>query len=77
MKVWDRAGIELTTPGSAVRLPSVPRHVTDWATWLDTILYAKKATKVNRQKRERTTIVVNNYKLTNVIPKLQTSDRIS
>ena len=29
MKVWDRAGIELATPGSAVRFPSVARHVTD------------------------------------------------
>ena len=29
-KVWDRAGIELATPGSAVRLASVARHVTDW-----------------------------------------------
>ena len=27
-KVWDRAGIELATPGSAVRLASVARHVT-------------------------------------------------
>ena len=32
MKEWDRAGIELTTPGSAVRLASVARHVTDCAT---------------------------------------------
>ena len=32
MKVWDRAGIELATPGSAVRLASVARHVTDCAT---------------------------------------------
>ena len=32
MKVWDRAGIKLETPGSAVRLTSVPRHVTDCAT---------------------------------------------
>ena len=32
-KVWDRAGIELATPGSAVRLASVARHVTDCATW--------------------------------------------
>ena len=32
-KVWDRAGIELATPGSAVRLASVARHVTDFATW--------------------------------------------
>ena len=31
-KVWDRAGVELTTPGSAVRLASVARHVTDCAT---------------------------------------------
>ena len=26
-KVWDRAGIELVTPGSAVRHASVVRHV--------------------------------------------------
>ena len=32
MKVWYRAGIELATPGSAVRLSSVARHVTDCAT---------------------------------------------
>ena len=32
MKVWDQAGIELVTPGSAVRLSSVARHVTDCAT---------------------------------------------
>ena len=31
-KVWDRAGIELATTGSAVRLASVARHVTDCAT---------------------------------------------
>ena len=31
-KVWDWAGIELATPGSAVRLASVARHVTDCAT---------------------------------------------
>ena len=30
-KVWDRAGIELATPESAVRLTSVGRHVTDCA----------------------------------------------
>ena len=35
MKVWDRAGIELTTPGSAVRCASVFRHLTDWATKMD------------------------------------------
>ena len=32
LHVWDRAGIELATPGSAVRLASVARHVTDCAT---------------------------------------------
>ena len=32
MKVWDPAGIELATPGSAVRYASVARHVTDCAT---------------------------------------------
>ena len=29
-KVWYLAGIELATPGSAVRHASVARHVTDW-----------------------------------------------
>ena len=32
MKVWDRAGIKLATPGSAVSFASVTRHVTDCAT---------------------------------------------
>ena len=32
MKVWDRVGIELASPGYAVRLASVARHVTDCAT---------------------------------------------
>ena len=31
-KVLDRAGIEFATPGSAVRLASVARKVTDCAT---------------------------------------------
>ena len=31
-KVWDRTGIKLATPGSAVRHASVARHVTDCAT---------------------------------------------
>ena len=31
-KVWDRAGVELATPGSAVSFASVTRHVTDCAT---------------------------------------------
>ena len=30
-KVWDRAEIELVTPGSAVRRAAVARHVTDCA----------------------------------------------
>ena len=35
-KVWERNGIELATPGSAVRLAPLARHVTDCATrsWL-------------------------------------------
>ena len=32
MKVWDRAGIKFATPGSAVSLTSVARHVTYCAT---------------------------------------------
>ena len=32
MTVWDWPGIELATPGSAVRHASVVRHVTDQAT---------------------------------------------
>ena len=28
-KVWDQDRIELATPGSAVRLASVARHITD------------------------------------------------
>ena len=31
-KVWDRAGIELATPVSAVRFAPVARHSTDCAT---------------------------------------------
>ena len=31
-KVWDQAGIELATPGSAVSFASVTRHVTNCAT---------------------------------------------
>ena len=31
-KVWDRAGIELATPGIAVGHASVAKHVTDCAT---------------------------------------------
>ena len=32
MRVWDQAGIELATPGSAVRQVSAVRHVTNCAT---------------------------------------------
>ena len=32
MKVWDKAGIQVATPGSAVRLASVAIQVTDCAT---------------------------------------------
>ena len=31
-KVWDQAGIELATPGFAVRLASVARHITNCVT---------------------------------------------
>ena len=40
-KVWDRAGIELANPGSAVRLASGARHVTDCATRPGKILWNK------------------------------------
>ena len=33
MKVWEQGGIELGTPGSAVRLAYVARHTTDCAMW--------------------------------------------
>ena len=40
-KVWDRAGIKLATPGSAVRHTSVARHITDCAMrpgkWMKTV----------------------------------------
>ena len=39
MKVWDRAGIKLATPGSAVRVASVARHVTDSAMGPGNILF--------------------------------------
>ena len=40
-KVWDRAGIELATPGSAARHASVARHVTDCATRPGTYIVIK------------------------------------
>ena len=33
MKVWERAGIKLATPGSVVRRASVARHITECAMW--------------------------------------------
>ena len=36
-KVWDRARTELATPGSAVRLASVARHIIDCATDVDEV----------------------------------------
>ena len=34
-KVWDQAGIELATPGSAIRQASAARHRTDKSTHLE------------------------------------------
>ena len=42
-----RAGIELASPGSAVRLASVARHVTDCACGLVFYLYMKKSGAIN------------------------------
>ena len=39
-KVWDWAGIELTTPISAVRLASVARQVAKWLSGLVKLLYS-------------------------------------
>ena len=45
-KVWDQAGIKLATPGSAIRYPSVVRHITDCAMRSRTvILKCRCATK--------------------------------
>ena len=33
MKVWDRSGIKLITPGSVVRHVSAARHITNCAMW--------------------------------------------
>ena len=48
-KVWERAGIELATPGSAVRLASVARQVIDWATRPGE---KKSTTKINEAAHE-------------------------
>ena len=54
-KVWDRAGIELATPGSAVSFASVTRHVTDGRLlvliWIQTVFKAyQQTTKVTASK---------------------------
>ena len=46
-KVWYRAGIELATPGSAVRHASVARHVTE----LPTALRGPVRKKEKKKKR--------------------------
>ena len=51
MKVWDRAGMELATPGSAVRLASVARHVTDCATQTGQVLITRDLISKYRFKR--------------------------
>ena len=38
-KVWDGAGINLVTPGSAVRNVSACKHVTDCAMWPVEFIY--------------------------------------
>ena len=48
-KVWDRAGIELATPGIAVGHASGARHVTDCATWPG-ICSIKKDCNILREK---------------------------
>ena len=42
-KVWERAGIELANPESAVRLASIARHVTDCATRPSNMLFCVKS----------------------------------
>ena len=39
MKVWDGARIDLATPGFAVKLVSVARHATDYATQPGTLSF--------------------------------------
>ena len=47
-KVWDRAGIELATPGSAVRHTSVARHITDCDMWPSTLKFGSGLVKPNQ-----------------------------
>ena len=51
-KVWDGAGIDLATPGSAVRHASVARHVTDCAKAIAGKT-AAPSIKKRREKREK------------------------
>ena len=70
MKVWDRAGIELATPGSAVRHASVARHVTDCATrpghFFDMKIKKKMGLKIVRSARNRTHILCMTNHMTTV-----------
>ena len=55
-KVWDGAGINLATPGSAIRHASVARHVTDCAKAIAGKTAApsiKKEGKRGEKKREK------------------------
>ena len=64
MKVWDRTGIKLTTPGSAVRHASVARHasvsrhasVADCAMWPGTSIIdlCKYSLEANSVKPDQT-----------------------
>ena len=51
MKAWDRAGIELAAPGSAVRHASVARHLTDCATQPGSLnkIYLNISSRRNKQ----------------------------
>ena len=57
MKVWDWAGIKLAPPGSAVRVASVARHVTDCATrpgtadWFDWLLRMYRIAKMTLESK--------------------------
>ena len=50
-KVWDRTGIELATPGSAVRHVSVARYVTDCVTFFVIVEDCSAATLIPIIKR--------------------------
>ena len=52
MKSWDQAGIELMTPGLAVRLASVARHITDCAKRSGYYIGGTRLTSILRKKIE-------------------------